>query len=108
VSAVSTAGTGQLSGIAVEARRERAEIVVPPLLLFRSMSDRHIRAMLRGATAAKVLYGWQGPHLSERTYCITPRDAPAMERPLDYVIEYCELLAAAGVEPLYRESEPVF
>jgi hypothetical protein len=36
------------------------------------------------------------------------RHAAAMERPLDYVIGYCELLAAAGVEPLYRESEPLF
>jgi hypothetical protein len=72
------------------------------------MSDRFIRAMLRAATAAKLLDGWQGPHLAERTYCIAPRHAAAMERPLDYVIGYCELLAAAGVEPLYRESEPLF
>ena len=50
------------------------------------MSDRDIRAMLRGATAAKLLDGWQGPHLAERTYCIAPRHAAAMERPLDYVI----------------------
>jgi hypothetical protein len=92
----------------VENGRERAESGLPPLLPFRSMSDRQIRAMLRGATAAKLLDGWQGPHLSERTYCIAPRHAAAMERPLDYVIGYCELLAAAGVEPLYRESEPLF
>ena len=39
------------------------------------MSDRDIRAMLRGATAAKLLDGWQGPHMSERTYCIAPRHA---------------------------------
>jgi hypothetical protein len=62
--------------------------------------------MLRGATAAKLLDGWQGPHLSERTYCIAPRHAAAVERPLEYVIGYCELLAAAGIEPLFRESEP--
>jgi hypothetical protein len=71
------------------------------------MIDREIRAMLRGATAAKLLHGWQGPHLDERSYCIAPRDAAAMERPLDYVIGYCEMLAAAGIEPLYRASEPV-
>jgi len=64
--------------------------------------------MLRGATAAKVLDGWQGPHLSERMYCIAPRYAAAMEHPLDYVIGYCELLAAAGIQPLYRESEPLY
>lgn len=87
---------------------ERAEtICFLPAGLFH-MGDRQIRAMLRGATAAKLLDGWQGPHLSERTYCIAPRHAAAMERPLDYVIGYCELLAEAGVEPLYRESEPLF
>ena len=80
----------------------------PKPRLFEPMSDRQIRAMLRGATAAKLLDGWQGPHLAERTYCIAPRHAAAMERPLDYVIGYCELLAAAGVEPLYRASEPLF
>jgi hypothetical protein len=31
-----------------------------------------------------------------------------MERPLEYVIGYCEALAAAGIEPLYRDSEPLF
>jgi hypothetical protein len=30
-----------------------------------------------------------------------------MERPRDYVIGYCEQLAAAGVKPLYRDSEPL-
>ena len=29
-----------------------------------------------------------------------------MECPLEYVIGYCKMLALAGVEPLYRESEP--
>jgi hypothetical protein len=71
------------------------------------MSDREIRAMLRGATAAGILDGWQGPHLFERSYCIVPRCADAMERPLEYVIGFCELLLEAGVEPLYRDSEPV-
>jgi hypothetical protein len=28
-------------------------------------------------------------------------------RPAEYVTGYCELLAAAGIEPLYRESEPM-
>lgn len=71
------------------------------------MIDREIRAMLRGATAARLLHGWQGPHLAERSYCIAPRNAGATERPLDYVIGYCEMLAEAGVEPLYRASEPI-
>src|SRR6201999_1600400 len=59
------------------------------------MNDRHIRAMLRGATAAKILNGWQGPHLFERSYCIAPRNAAAAERPLADVISYCESLATA-------------
>ena len=71
------------------------------------MIDREIRAMLRGATAADFLYGWQGPHLAERTYCLTPKHADPMERPRDYVIGYCEMLAVAGVQPLYRDSDPV-
>jgi hypothetical protein len=58
--------------------------------------------------AGKLFDGRQGPHLAERTYCITPRRAAAMERPLDYVIGYCEQLAAAGVEPLYRDPESPF
>jgi hypothetical protein len=62
--------------------------------------------MLRAATAAKILDGWQGPHVTARSYCIAPSGGGAMECPLDYVIGYCELLAIAGVEPLYRESEP--
>jgi hypothetical protein len=72
-----------------------------------AMNDRHIRAMLRGATAAKILNGWQGPHLLERSYCIAPRDAGATERPLADVISYVESLAIAGVRPLFRESEPL-
>ena len=72
-----------------------------------AMIDRDIRAMLRGATAANILHGWQGPHFAERTYCLTPTHAEPMERPRDYVIGYCEMLAVAGVQPLYRDSEPV-
>jgi hypothetical protein len=71
------------------------------------MSDREIRAMLRAATAARILDGWQGPHMAQRSYQIAPSAAPAMERPLDYVIAYCQLLAQAGIEPLYRDSERV-
>jgi hypothetical protein len=77
-----------------------------PVAGVKLMMDRDIRAMLRGATAARLLRGWQGPHLAERSYCITPRHADSMERPLDEVIGYCEMLAAAGVKPLYRDSEP--
>lgn len=73
-----------------------------------TMIDREIRAMLRGATAAQFLHGWQGPHLAERSYCLTPKHADPMERPRDYVIGYCQMLADAGVQPLYRDSEPLW
>jgi hypothetical protein len=62
--------------------------------------------MLRAATAAKILDGWQGPHVTARSYCIAPSTGGAIECPLEYVIGYCKMLALAGVEPLYRESEP--
>jgi hypothetical protein len=70
------------------------------------MHDRDIRAMLRAATAARILDGWQGPHVTARSYCIAPSGGGAMECSLDYVIGYCELLTMAGVKPLYRTSEP--
>lgn len=71
------------------------------------MIDREIRAILRGATADGILTGWQGPHLDVRSYCIAPSCGDADEHPLEYVIAYCEGLLQSGVEPLYRESEPV-
>jgi hypothetical protein len=70
------------------------------------MHDRYIRAMLRAATAAKILDGWQGPHVTARSYCIAPSTGGAMECPIEYVIGYCKMLALAGIEPLYRDSEP--
>jgi hypothetical protein len=72
------------------------------------MIDREIRALLRAATAAGILTGWQGPHTARRSYCICPSLGGACERPLEYVIPYCEMLREGGVEPLYRNSEPVF
>lgn len=62
--------------------------------------------MLRAATAARILTGWQGPHVTAGSYCIAPRNARAAERPLADVVRYCESLAAAGVKPLFRDSEP--
>jgi hypothetical protein len=52
------------------------------------------------------MHGWQGPHVTARSYCISWRGGGARECPLAYVIRDCQLLAMAGVEPLYRESEP--
>jgi hypothetical protein len=44
--------------------------------------------------------------VTARSYYIAPSTGGAIECPLDYVIGYCKMLALAGVEPLYRESEP--
>lgn len=71
------------------------------------MTDYHIRAMLRRACADGILTGWQGPHVTGRSYCITPANGHARERLLGDVIAYVEGLEAAGLEPLYRASEPV-
>lgn len=70
------------------------------------MTDRYIRAMLRAATAAGYLHGWQGPHVPNRSYCISPVNGDAEERPLEYAIGYVQLLQADNLEPLYRRSEP--
>lgn len=70
------------------------------------MTDRHIRAMLRRATQAGILNGWQGPHTDERSYCIAPAQGDAAERPLSYVIAYVQALELEGITPLYRASEP--
>lgn len=69
------------------------------------MDDRFLRGMLRAATSDRLLRGWQGPHTRERSYTITPADAPAEERSLAGTIQYVRTLQAAGVTPLYRESE---
>ena len=71
------------------------------------MKDYDIRALLRGATHAGVLTGWQGPHTPARSYCIKPADGPARELPHRETIAYCEALTAANVAPRYRASEPM-
>lgn len=71
------------------------------------MNHRDIRAMLRGATAAKILNGWQGPHIDRRSYYIAPSNGDATECAIDEVISYCESLAVAGIQPLFRNSEPL-
>lgn len=70
------------------------------------MTDRHIRAMLRRATEARILTDWQGPHVPRRSYTIAPANGDAAERPLGDVIQYVLALEAAGLKPLHRESEP--
>jgi hypothetical protein len=62
--------------------------------------------MLRSATQQRILTGWQGPHVPDRSYCIAPANGEAKEIPLAEVIAYVHALEAAGVLPLYRRSEP--
>lgn len=71
------------------------------------MTDRDIRAMLRGATKAGILTGWQGPHVTGRSYTISPTHGYAAECSLEHTIATCRALADAGIEPLYRASEPL-
>lgn len=68
---------------------------------------REIRAMLRAATKARYLTGWQGPHAPYGSYTIAPALGDADEKPPEFVIGYCEGLVEAGVRPLYRASEPL-
>lgn len=70
------------------------------------MTDRYIRAMLRAATAAGYLTGWQGPHVPRRSYTIAPSRGDAHEASLEDTIGYVQLLQADQLEPLYRRSEP--
>lgn len=87
------------------------------------MTDRYIRAMLRAATAEKILNGWQGPHYREtrprtedddedtaiptaRTYTVAPKDGPAEEWDEGRVTFFVAGLEHTGVAPLYRDSEP--
>lgn len=63
--------------------------------------------MLRGATAAGILDGWNayGP-LESRLYLINPYPARTRTYRADAAVEYCRMLAEACVEPVYRASEP--
>lgn len=70
------------------------------------MTDRYIRAMLRAATAAGFLHGWQGPHVTARSYTISPSVGDAHEASLEDTIKYVQLLEVDHLEPLYRRSEP--
>jgi hypothetical protein len=71
------------------------------------MTHRYIRAMLRSATAEKYLHGWQGPHAPYRSYTMTPQAAPCVETSLAETVGYVHALESAGVQPLYRDSEPI-
>lgn len=69
------------------------------------MSKRYIRAILRGATAAGLLGGWDGPFVND-SYCLVENGRAHMYTRTD-AIDVCLRLRFLGVEPLYRASEPV-
>ena len=68
-------------------------------------SDTTIRAMLRGATRANVLFGWCPYEWGDETFWVV---SPPGARPSTYTTpeagEYCRMLSAAGVEPIYRAA----
>jgi len=76
----------------------------------RAMTHKYIRGMLRSATDQNILHGWQGPHAlgdyEPTTYSVTNKLLVPASRDVPYMLGYCELLAVAGIEPLYRDSEP--
>ena len=69
------------------------------------MSDTDIRAMLRGATRAKVLFGWCPYDWDGETYwVVSPPAARASTYNTAEAVDYCRMLSASGVEPLYRTA----
>jgi hypothetical protein len=72
------------------------------------MADREIRAMLRGATQAKILVGWYAYGFGAlRRYVINPACLQTSTYSASEVSTYCAMLRDAGIEPLYRDSEPM-
>jgi hypothetical protein len=69
------------------------------------MTDYEIRAMLRGATKARLLTGWQGPHYNG-TFSIAPESAGAYVCSREHAISLCLMMRQAHIKPLYRSSEP--
>lgn len=70
------------------------------------MTHRYMRAMLRAATAAGILNGWNGPDV-DQCYAVSPKDGPADRWSRDRVELYVAGLEQAHIEPLFRESEPI-
>jgi hypothetical protein len=68
-------------------------------------SDTEIRAMLRGATRARILAGWCPYNWGGETFwVVSPPHAKPSTYPTDEAVHYCRMLLAAGVEPLYRTA----
>jgi hypothetical protein len=71
------------------------------------MADRDIRAWLRGATRARILTGWYAYGFGAmRRYVISPEGVDTSTYSAHEVSRYCSMLREAGIEPVYRDSEP--
>jgi hypothetical protein len=72
------------------------------------MTNREIRATLRGATAAKYIWSWTMVGDDEyREFHIVPLAGPLMRKSPAEAAEYAFMVQELeGIEPLYRESEP--
>ena len=67
------------------------------------MPDVDIRAMLRGATRAKLLFGWCPYQWGDETYwLVTSHEVRPSTYTTAEAADYCRMLAASGVEPVYR------
>jgi hypothetical protein len=64
---------------------------------------RDIRALLRAATAARILTGWNVYELrpGERRWTYSPAEGPSRDVDEPSVIAYCGMLRSAGVPPRY-------
>jgi len=68
------------------------------------VTDRDVRAMLRGAVAAKVIVGWYWYGFGALIrYVVHAGASNTVTHDRDAIVAYCGMLRDAGVEPLYRE-----
>lgn len=67
------------------------------------MSRRDVRAYLRAATSAKIIWGWK--QVGVDLFHINPWPAPMVEMTTVEASGYCRQLALADVEPLYVPVE---
>ena len=67
------------------------------------MVARDIRALLRAATAARILTGWNvyEPRAGERRWTYSPAEGHSCDVDEPDVIAYCRMLRSAGVRPRY-------
>jgi hypothetical protein len=72
-----------------------------------TLSDRDVRAYLRGATAAKLLWGWNNYENAqgERMWTATPDSADPVIHDSEGIRVFCEMVKEAGIEPRYIPND---